>query len=433
MESAHSNYQKQTAPGYELLEWVEREHIGRLQTYSRGRMLFWQGDPVEYVYLVKRGAVKINSISQDGKSYAYGVIGAGGIVGVTSLLQGVAHESVAEVIEDTEVIAISATEFNQLLWKERQFSLLIMQKLAQGLSLLANKARDAGLSDVQQRLKHRLVELARDHGSATDKGIKINLDLTHEEIATLVAANRSTITGLLNELKEQGFLWKEGRHLVIMPPAHIEILDELTRSVVNGEEDEAKKWASKAIDSDVDPTKALIALTNGMNLIDRMFNRDEIDVSDVILSAYAMKSAIPIIEDKIANSRQKMHSIGRVIIGTVHGDIHDIGRTLVAMLLRARGFEVIDLGISVSCDDFIQATLKFKPDILAMSSLMTTSAQEQFKVISALREAGLREDVKVIVGGGAITDKLKQQMGADGYEPTAHRAVELAWRLTHSS
>ncbi|MFU8771921.1 MAG: cobalamin-dependent protein [Anaerolineales bacterium] len=433
MESAHSNYQEQTNPGNELLTWVEHEHIGQLRKYGRGRMLFWQGDPVEYVYLVKNGAVKVNSISQDGKSYAYGVIGAGGIVGVTSLLQCIAHEFMAEAIEDTQVIAIAAAEFNQLIWKERQFSLLVMKKLAQGLSLLASKARDSGLLDVQQRLKHRLVELAKDHGSATEKGVKINLDLTHEEIATLVAANRSTITGLLNELKEQGFLWKEGRHLVIIPTVHIEILDELTRSVVNSEEEEAKEWASKAIELGVDPTKALNALTSGMNLIDRMFNRDEIDVSDVILSAYAMKSAIPIIESKIAESRQKVHSIGRVVIGTVHGDIHDIGRTLVAMLLRARGFEVIDLGINVSCDDFIQATLKFKPDILAMSSLMTTSAQEQFKVIRALMEAGLREEVKVIVGGGAITEKLKQEMGADGYEPTAHRAVELAWRLTHSA
>ncbi|HWQ83527.1 MAG TPA: cobalamin-dependent protein [Anaerolineales bacterium] len=433
METTGDHYQEQTDLGADLLKWVEHEHIGQLRTYNRGRMLFWQGDPVEFVYMVKNGAVKVNSISQDGKSYAYGVIGAGGIVGVTSLLQCIAYEFMAEAIEDTQVIAIAAAEFNQLLLTERQFSLLVIKKLAQGLSLLASKARDSGLLDAQQRLKHRLVELAKDHGSATEKGVKINLDLTHEEIATLVSANRSTITGLLNELKEQGFLWKEGRHLVIIPPVHIEILDELTRSVVNGEEEEAKKWANKAVESGVDPVKALNALTSGMNLNDRMFNRDEIDVSDVILSAYAMKSAIPIVEAEIEKGRQKVHSIGRVVIGTVSGDIHDIGRTLVAMLLRARGFEVIDLGINVSCDDFTQATLKFKPDILAMSSLMTTSAQEQFKVIRALREAGLREEVKVIVGGGAITEKLKQEMGADGYEPTAHRAVELAWRLTHSA
>lgn len=432
MESTGNDFQEQTDPGSDLLAWVEREHVGQLQTFRRGRMLFWQDDPVEYIYLVKSGAVKVNSISQDGKIFAYGVIGTGGIVGITSLLQCIAHESVAEAIEDTQVVAIAAAEFNHLLLTERQFSMFVMKKLAQGLSMLAAKARDSGLLDVQQRLKHRLVDLAKSHGSATEKGVKINLDLTHEEIATLVAANRSTVTSLLNELKEQGFLWREGRHLVIMPPIHIEILEELTRSVVNGEEDEAKTWASKAVESGVDPIKALNALTSGMNLIDRMFNRDEIDVSDVILSAYSMKSALPIVEAAIEKNRQKVNSIGKVVIGTVHGDIHDIGQTMVAMLLKAKGFEVIDLGTNVSYERFVQAILDYQPDILAMSSLMTTSTQEQFKVIRALIDIGLREKVKVIVGGSAVTQKLSEQMGADGYEPTAHRAVELAWRLTNS-
>jgi 5-methyltetrahydrofolate--homocysteine methyltransferase len=432
MENAADNFQVRTDPGVELLNWVERAHIGQLLTFNKGRMLFWQGDPVEYVYLVKIGAVKIYSLSLDGKSYAYGVIGAGDIVGATSLIQCIAHESLAEVIEDSQVIVIAAEEFNKLLWEERQFSMLVMKKLAQGLSQIASNARDSSLADVQQRLKHRLVELAKGHGSATEKGVRINLDLTHENIATLVAANRSTVTILLNELKEQGFLWKEGRHLVIIPPDHVEILDELTRSIVNGEEEDAKKWASKAIESGVDPIKALNALTKGMNLIDRMFNRDEIDVSDVILSAYSMKSALPIVEAEIERSRQQVHSIGRVVIGTVYGDIHDIGQTMVTMLLKSRGFEVIDLGINVNHNQFVQAINDYQPDILAMSSLMTTSTQEQFKVIRALSEAGLRDRVKVIVGGSAVTQKLSEQMGADGYEPTAHRAVELAWRLTHS-
>jgi len=432
MEFTGIDSQEHKDPGSDLLAWVEYGHIGEVQTFRRGRMLFWQGDPVEHIYLVKSGAVKVNTISQDGKIFAYGVIGTGGMVGITSLLQGIAHESVAEAIEDTQVVAIAAAEFNHLLVTERQFSMLVMKKLAQGLSMLAAKARDSGLLDVQQRLKHRLVELARGHGSATDKGVKINLDLTHEEIATLVAANRSTITSLLNELKEQGFLWREGRHLVIMPPVHIEILDELTRSVVNGEEDEAKTWATKAVESGVDPIKALNALTSGMNLIDRMFNRDEIDVSDVILSAYSMKSALPIVEAAIEKNRQKVHSIGKVVIGTVHGDIHDIGQTMVAMLLKAKGFDVIDLGTNVRYEQFVQAILDHQPDILAMSSLMTTSTQEQFKVIRALIDTGLREKVKVIVGGSAVTQKMSEQMGADGYEPTAHRAVELAWRLTNS-
>ena len=201
---------------------------------------------------------------------------------------------------------------------------------------------------------------------------------------------------------------------------------------MDGSEEDARNWARKAIENNVDAVKALDALCNGMKLVDRMFNRDEIDVSDVILSAFAMKSAIPTIEAEIEQSGKEMSSMGTIVIGTVTGDIHDIGRTLVAMLLKARGFDIIDLGNNVSVSDFVEAVRKHKPDILAMSSLMTTGRQEQFEVIQALIEAGLRDRVKVIVGGSAITQELSQQMGANGYEPTAHRAVELAWRLTHS-
>ncbi|PIU91771.1 MAG: hypothetical protein COS63_00490 [Anaerolineae bacterium CG06_land_8_20_14_3_00_57_67] len=118
-----------------------------------------------------------------------------------------------------------------------------------------------------------------------------------------------------------------------------------------------------------------------MKLVDRMFNRDEIDLSDVILSAFAMKSAIPTIEAEIEQSGKEMSSIGTIVIGTVTGDIHDIGRTLVAMLLKARGFDIVDLGNNVSISDFVEAVRKHKPDILAMSSLMTTGRQEQIEVI----------------------------------------------------
>lgn len=423
---------KVTNLGLTLLKMLEEEHIGQIRKIQRGRMLYWQGDPVECIYAIRSGAVKAFSTSPDGKTYAYGVIGPGGVVGVTSYLLGSNHEMQAEALEDVEVIAILPIEFERLLAVNPRFSLLVMRKLAEGLSSLASKARDFGLLDVQQRLKHRLVELAREHGVTTEKGIRIALDITHEEIGALVAANRSTITSFLNELERQGYLWKEGRHLVIIPPEHIEILDNLNQAVVDGSEEDARNWASKAIEKNVDAVKALDALCTGMKLVDRMFNRDEIDVSDVILSAFAMKSAIPMIEAEIGKSGKEVNSIGTIVIGTVTGDIHDIGRTLVAMLLKARGFSIIDLGNNVSVSDFVEAVRKHKPDILAMSSLMTTGRQEQFEVIQTLIEAGLRDRVKVIVGGSAITQELSRQMGADGYEPSAHRAVELAWRLTHS-
>jgi methanogenic corrinoid protein MtbC1 len=122
--------------------------------------------------------------------------------------------------------------------------------------------------------------------------------------------------------------------------------------------------------------------------------------------------------------------LGKVVIGTVQGDIHDIGRTMVTALLAATGFEVIDLGNNVSTEKFLRAIKAHQPDILAMSSLMTTSAREQIKVIQALSASGMIDRVKVMVGGGAITQNFSQAIGAHGYAPSARRAVELAWRLS---
>ena len=356
--------------------------------------------------------------------------GPGDLLGAEAFLLGHNHETLAEAIEDSQVVLIPAGEFQRALDTDPQFSLRVMKKLAQDVHLLSNKVRDLGILDVQERIKSSLIQLANDHGVATEKGIRIDLDLTHEEIGEMVAANRTTITACLGELRRQGYLWKEGRHLFIIPPEHIAILDRLEQSVVDGLETDAKAHALEALNGSVDPLKALEALTSGMRRVDRMFTRDEMDLSDVTLAAYAMKGAIPVIEEEIERTDRRVRYLGTVVIGTVYGDIHDIGRTLVSMLLKARGFRVIDLGVGVPGDQFVDAIRRYRPQILAMSTLMTTTAQEMSKVIHVLTEQGLREQVKVIVGGNAITQKLSQEMGADGYEPSAHRAAELVWRLT---
>jgi CRP-like cAMP-binding protein len=149
---------KMSDPGLALLRMLEEEHIGQNRKMQRGRMLCWQGDPVECIYVIRIGAIKVFSTSPDGKTYAYGVIGPGGVVGVTSHLLGSDQEMQAEALEDIEVIAIQPVEFERLLAVNPRFSLLVMRKLAEGLSSLASKARDFGLLDVQQRLKHWLVE-----------------------------------------------------------------------------------------------------------------------------------------------------------------------------------------------------------------------------------------------------------------------------------
>ena len=146
-------------------------------------------------------------------------------------------------------------------------------------------------------------------------------------------------------------------------------------------------------------------------------------------AAEAMKSAMPILEEEIKRRGVMRESLGTVVIGTVFGDIHDIGKTMVATVLMAEGFSVHDLGINITTEQFLGAVKEYRPNILAMSSLLTTSALEQKKVIEILGKEGLRDKVKVMVGGGAITEEFAKKIGADGYEATAPGAAKLAKRL----
>lgn len=416
----------------DLVALVEAHGVGQALSYQKGRLLYWQGDPVESVFVLKQGAVKISSIAADGRVYTYGVLGPGGLLGVQELLAGTDHLALAEVLQDATVIRIRPATFRRLVETDPRLSLAVMKKLAESHQAMAIKIRDFGLVDVQRRLRSSLVDLARVYGVVTDAGIRIDLDITQSQIAEMVAANRTTITSCLSELRRQGYLWKEGRRLYILPPEHMEVLDNLDQAVVDGASDRAEEWAKRAIALRLDPVKALEALTSGMRRVDRLYAREEIDVTDVMLSAFAMKSAIPIIEEAIARSGTQVVYLGTVVIGTVQGDVHEIGRTIVSMLLKARGFRVIDLGVNVPTARFVEAVRSYRPQILAMSTLLSTTVEEPFKVIAALVREGLRGDVKVMVGGSAITQELSHQMGADGYEPSANRATELAWRLAQT-
>jgi methanogenic corrinoid protein MtbC1 len=138
---------------------------------------------------------------------------------------------------------------------------------------------------------------------------------------------------------------------------------------------------------------------------------------------------MPIIEEELKRTGAKRETMGTVVAGTVFGDIHSIGKSMVCTLLVAGGFEVHDLGVNIKAEEFLEAIEKYQANILAMSALLTTTAAEQKKVIDTLKEKGIREKVRVMVGGGAITADFAQSIGADGYDPTAPGAVELARRL----
>ena len=401
----------------------------RKRRYPRGAILSWQGDPVELVYIVLEGAVKISSISPEGKIYSFGILGAGRLIGARSYLLGGIYESVAEVLDDTELLAIPPLEFDHALLINQDFSSAVMKEMAREASDVAGNARDLSFLDVQQRLKHSLINLAREHGIRTEKGVIIDLNITQDEIGTMVSANRTTIATCLSELRAKGFLWKDGRHLVILPPEHVEKLDALTLAVVEGDDESAEKWANEAITEGIDALKVLEALTAGMKGVDRSYSLGEIDLPDIVLAATAMKQALPVIEANIELGRKQEMIVGTVIIGTVFGDIHDIGKTIVAMLLRARNFRVIDLGVNITPGQFVEATARFTPDILALSASTTSTSLEIDPVVKLLTETGLRAKIKLMVGGGAMSEEYATRIGADGYHATAQGAVETAWRL----
>ena len=411
------------------IEFFSERWPHRIRKYKRGTVIYWQGDPANQIYFILDGAVKVSSISDEGKIFSFGIQGPGRLLGAKSFLLGGDHESVAEVVETTILVSLSTSDFEQELTTNKPFSSYVMKELAREASDISGKARDLSFLDVQQRLKHSLVNLANEHGIRTDKGVLIDLNITQEEIGAMIAANRTTISSCLSALRAQGYLWKEGRRLVIIPPEHIKTLDMLTRVVREGDERQAEEWANQAINQHIDPLKALEALTLGMKYIDRCYSRGDIDLPDVVLAASAMKRALPIVEANIELERKQETVIGTVVIGTVHGDIHDIGKTIVAMLLRARNFRVIDLGVNVTPRQFINAIVQFNPDILALSALTTTTSLEIGQVVQVLANEGLRNKIKLMVGGGGVSEEYALHIGADGYHVTAQGAVEVAWQF----
>jgi methanogenic corrinoid protein MtbC1 len=208
-----------------------------------------------------------------------------------------------------------------------------------------------------------------------------------------------------------------------------EILTNLAKAVKEYDAAGAESWARKAMEGGIEPLKALDALTEAIREVGDAFGAGECFLPELVAAAEAMQAAMPIVEDVIKERGQTRESVGKVVVGTVFGDIHTIGKTMLCTLLTADGFEVIDLGINVPQEKFVETVKEEKPDILAMSALLTITAQEMKNVIEALNAEGIRSGVKVIVGGGAISDHFAKSIGADGYDATAPGGVKLARKL----
>lgn len=208
-----------------------------------------------------------------------------------------------------------------------------------------------------------------------------------------------------------------------------QILENLKKAVLELDSEGAASWARKAVEEKIAPIKALDALTEAIREVGDGFGKGELFLPELVGAASAMQNATPILEEELKKTGGKRDSVGTVVMGTVFGDIHNIGKSMVCTMLVADGFEVIDLGVNVEAERFVEAVRKYKSDILGMSALLTPFVSEQKKVINILKEEGLRDKVKIIVGGGAINEATAESIGADGYDPTAPGAAKLARRL----
>jgi corrinoid protein of di/trimethylamine methyltransferase len=207
------------------------------------------------------------------------------------------------------------------------------------------------------------------------------------------------------------------------------ILENLRKAIFEYDAALAKESSQQAVEKGIDPVEALNAMTVAIREIGDAFGKGELWLPDLVGASDAMQAATPVLEEEMERRGAHRESLGTVVAGTVFGDIHSIGKTMVTTLLTAAGFHVEDLGVNVKAEAFIEKIRQQGADLLAMSALMTTTMTEQERVIQALKKEGFREKVKVMVGGAAVSDEFAEDIGADGYEPTAPGAVALAKNL----
>jgi 5-methyltetrahydrofolate--homocysteine methyltransferase len=199
-------------------------------------------------------------------------------------------------------------------------------------------------------------------------------------------------------------------------------LSRIIESIIQGRPDEVRALTRKALDGGEDVRRILNqGLVEGMNVVGEAFRKDELFIPEVLMSAKAMKAGMEVIQPTLAKGEIK--KLGRVVLGTAKGDLHDIGKNLVGMLLEGAGFDIVDVGVDVSTDRFLQEIRRSSPDVVAISALLTTTMPAMEEAIKAMETNHLREKVKIIVGGAPVTREFANEVGADGYAPDAVLAV----------
>jgi 5-methyltetrahydrofolate--homocysteine methyltransferase len=210
------------------------------------------------------------------------------------------------------------------------------------------------------------------------------------------------------------------------------VLSSIYESILEGDNKASPAHVQAALDSGLDPGRILSeGMIAAMAEVGRLFEEGEYYVPEMLIAARAMQAGLAVLKPHLVNAN--IQPIGKVVAGTVKGDLHDIGKNLVCMMLEGSGFEIVDLGTDVAAERFVEAARQPGVKVVALSALLTTTMTQMQTTIQALEQAGVRQQVKVIVGGAPVTEAFARQVGADGYAPDASRAVSLARTLIETA
>ena len=209
-----------------------------------------------------------------------------------------------------------------------------------------------------------------------------------------------------------------------------QLFKSMAQSIIDGDPDEAEKLAKQAIESGINPLDAINkGFVIGVNHVGNLFSSGDAFLPELVMAGEAMKTAVGVLEPEMAKQGSERKMLGTVVIGTIEGDIHDIGKTLVATMLSAAGFKVFDLGVDVPVMTLVEKARSENADIIGVSALLTTTMVKQRDVVEAVDDLGMRPGVKVMVGGAPVTRSWADEIGADGFSEDAVGAVNVAKQL----
>jgi len=212
-----------------------------------------------------------------------------------------------------------------------------------------------------------------------------------------------------------------------------DILTRIIEAVEDGDNGGCRTLTEEALKTGLDPLEVVDdGLSAGIQLVGEKFGKGELFLPDLMMAVEAMNEGMKIVEPELEKKKVQRQSLGTVLIGTVHGDIHDIGKSIVATMLEINGYKVHDLGVNVSAGEFIEKVKEIKPQVLGLSALLSTTMREQRVIIESVQKEGFREDIKIIVGGAPVSAQWAEEIGADGFGANAELAVQLVNKLINS-